>query len=117
MRPNNCIIMNNLSAASNQTSTVQWTDTIVRVSFQVVNSGTSTGTLQLQASDDQAIGLPANQFTPTNWFNVGGTVSVTGAGVFVVTQQEVAYEYLKLVFTSSVPGTGTLLARMKSFSL
>jgi hypothetical protein len=108
--------MNNLNSATNQNSTPQWTDTIVRASFQIVNTGTSTGSVQLQGSNDQAIGLPANQFTPTNWFNIGSAVTINAAGVFSIAEQELCYEYLQLVYTVNSAGVGSLLARMKSFS-
>lgn len=102
----------------------QWSNGIVRASFQAVVTGsTATGTLQLQVSNDIPIGLPANQFVPTNWTNLGTSVAVAAAGVFFVPAIasnvgyiETCYEYMRVNWTdgSSGANTGTVICRMKS---
>lgn len=104
------------SAYGNLNSIAQWADNIVRCTFQVVASGTAAGTLQIQASNDQAFGLPANQFQPTNWFNVGTAATIAGAGAYEVGDVfktsviplECSYEYLRLTFVSTKAGVQTI---------
>lgn len=119
MRPVNCQI---LSAAANadQNSNPQWAQDIVRASFQAVVTGsTASGTLQLQFSNDQAVGVAPNKFVPTNWSNLGSSVSVAASGVYSISEVECSYEYLRLVWTDSSSGTnnGTVTARMKAQAL
>lgn len=110
MRPNNNQIFSSLPVVSNQTSLPQWSDMIVRASFQVVVAGTNTGgTLQVQVSNDQAVGLPANQYVPTNWSNLGSSVAVSGGNaVYLISEIEMSYEYVRLVYTNTVAGVQTV---------
>lgn len=135
LRANNDLIIGTQSngivvgtpASANINSIPQWTDQIVRASFQAVVTGsTSTGTLQLQVSDDKAVGLPANQFVPTNWTNLGSSVAVAAAGIFWVPAisgttgyVECSYEYMRVVWTdgSSGANNGSVICRMKSMAL
>lgn len=125
MRPNNNPLpfagnLFSVPANINQASLAQWAWDIVLASFQLVATGTAAGTIQIQASDDKAIGLPANQFQPTNWNNIGTPVTVSGAGSYLVPSgTEISYEYLRLVYTDASGGsaTGNISARMKSNAL
>lgn len=127
MRPQNDLILGTQGAASitgvstgaNQNSIPQWTDQIVRTSFQTITTGTCAGTIQIQISDDKSVGLPANQFVPTNWSNLGTPTTVTIAGVYNTGYLECSYEYMRLVWTDTSSGTntGTVQARMKSMAL
>ncbi len=94
--------------ASNQASIAQWATDIIRASFQVVATGTPTGSIQAQASNDFAYGLPRNQFQPTNWSNIGSSVAVTAAGAYLIPEIECSYEYLRLIYTSTATGVQTI---------
>lgn len=119
MRPNNNPILTAVAANSNQSSQAQWAWDMVRASFQLVATGTAAGTIQIQASNDKSVGLPPNQFQPTNWSNIGSSVTVSGAGAYIVPELELSYEYVRLVYTDTSGGsaTGTLSARIKSMAL
>lgn len=122
MRPSNSLVINAASAAANKNSVPLWADNIVRVSFQVVASNSSAaGTIQVQVSDDQSVGLPANQFIPTNWANLGSPVTLTGSSSLnaLVPAIEVAYEYIRIVYTDTTgaTATGTISARAKAIAL
>lgn len=120
MLPNNDLIMSNLATSANQTSKIQWSQKIVRASFQIVVTGSaSAGSLQLQWSNDLAIGNFPWIFIPTNWTNLGTSVAVSGAAVLSIPLTELSYEYLQLIYTdtSSGAGNGVLNARMKSMGL
>lgn len=119
MRPNNFAILPAAAANATQTSLCAWAYDIVRASFQLVATGTAAGTIQVQISNDQAVGAPAGQYAPTNWSDLGTTVAVAGAGVYTVPAVECAYEYIRVVYTDTSSGsaTGTVAVRMKSMGL
>jgi hypothetical protein len=126
MRPNNSIIVSggNASTASFVSTVIYATD-IVRASFQIfVSSGSANGTIQLQASNQQATGAPANQFIPTQWSVVGSSTTVICSSTatiktFLLPSTELSYEYLRIVFTDSVAAAspGLVNVRMKSIGL
>lgn len=92
---------------ANIASAPLWADNILRASFQFVFTGTPTGTLQLQWSNDMSTGLPANQFVPANWTNLGSSVAVAAAGIFAIPYQEFCYEYLRVLYTDGSSGAST----------
>lgn len=109
MIPNNNPLFTSLAALNDQTSGPQWSEKIVRASFQLVTTDASAdGTIQVQASNDQAYGAPANQFQPTNWNNLGSPVTVSGLGSFLIPEFECSYEYLRLVWLSTATGAQTV---------
>ncbi len=108
MRPNNNPLLTAATATSNQNSVAQWSENIIRASFQLVSTGTAAGTIQIEASNDQAYGLPPNQFQPTNWSSIGSPVTVTGSPAkFLVPLIELSYEYIRLTYVSTVTGVQT----------
>ena len=124
MRPNNSLITNNISNSASFNSGVVWANDIVRSSFQIVcGSGSAAGLAQLQASNDIAVGLPPNQFIPTNWSNVGTAsvlCSTTASNrAFLITETECSYEYLRVQWTDLSGGSanGLVSIRMKSIGL
>lgn len=124
MRPNNALVVSGQSVGTASfLSGAFWIQDVVRASFQaVVSSGTFNGSLTLQVSNDQAIGLPANQFQPTNWSTLGSVtvVASTSAGaVLLIQQAELAYEYARIQFTAGNGGAalGTVNIRMKCFGI
>lgn len=120
MRANNNLILSALPASANQVSNPQWSDNIVRASFQFLATDSSAaGTLQAQGSNDHAVGLPPNQFVPANWNNIGSPVTVAGKGPYLIPAIECSYEYLRVTYTDTSSGMaiGTISIRMKSMAL
>lgn len=127
MRPVTTTIMNALPVNATQSAVVYATD-IVRFSVQAVVTGTPTGTLQLQFSNDKPVGKTPSTFIPTHWTNLGASVAVGAAGTFAVPAAasapwfnavESSYAYLQLVYadTSGGTATGTVTANMEVKSL
>lgn len=108
-----------VSTGANQSSTAQYATDIVRVSFQVVITGSVEGEIQVQASLDKPIGAPINQFQPTNWGNVGPAITANAAGVYIIPSLECGYSFIRLSFFDGSGGTstGSLVARIESKSL
>lgn len=119
MRPNNCQVIPATIANAAINSSVVWADDIVRASFQAIVAGTVNGAIQVQVSNEQAVGLPANQYQPANWTNLGTTVALTSAGSYFVPLFESCYEYIRVVYSDSSGGTatGSVAVRMKSLGL
>lgn len=119
MRPNNNPVLTNVSASGTISSNAQWSDMIIRFSFQAVVTGSASGTIIAQASNDFFVGAPPNQFKPTNWSNIGSSVTVTNTGVYIIPEIESSYEYIRLTYTDTSGGTatGSISARMKSCAL
>lgn len=119
MRPNNSLIIPSQVANLSINSTPVWADCIVRASVQAVVTGTVNGAIQLQVSNEQAFGAPANQFVPTNWSDLGSSIPLTSAGSYSIPLFESSYEYLRVVYADASSGsaTGTVAVRIKSMGL
>lgn len=116
MRPNKVLAINGLSAAVDQVSGAIPTDFVVNASVQVVTTGTSTGTLKIQMSND--IGPPVGtlgQPAPTNWSDIASiTVSVTAAGAVNIPKFDTCYGYIRAVWTHTNAASGTLSVTIKT---
>lgn len=95
------------SVSASLASIAQWATDIVRASFQVVITGSANGSLQVQFSNDFAVGTPRNTFQPTNWNNIGNAIFVSGAGSYALPSVECSYEYIRVIYTDSSNGTAT----------
>ncbi len=89
---------------------------LINASFQTINSDTDVeGTVKIQASNDLP---PAGQlapFTPTNWSDIPNATSAVAAGVGpVIVLQNMAYQFVRAVFTKTVDGTGTMSVTMNA---
>lgn len=131
MRPSNSSIIVNGAVGSANSLTINsvnvWAWDIVRCSTQIyISSGSAVGSVQLQGSNQRALGAPANQFIPTLWNNIGSgsglsSISVTGSAgsVFMLQSMETSYEYLRCVYTNSSGSlaVGVIQANMKAFGV
>lgn len=126
MRPSNSQFLTNgiVGSASFSISSAIYTDCIVRASFQfTVASGSCAGTFNIQGSNDQSFGVPANQFTPTNWNTITSVTVVASSTAlvrsFLIPATELAYEYLRVNFTDNSGGSanGLVNGRCKAIGL
>ena len=114
MKPAIIPAMSNLSAATTQHSSAITGDQVVQCSVQAVVTGTSTGTLFLEFSDDITDPTVSIQ-TPTNWSPVpSATVAIAGAGVYAIPVTEMCYGHFRLSFTAGNAATGTISANIKT---
>jgi hypothetical protein len=65
-------------------------------------SGVTSGTMVIQASNDHPV---ASGATPTNWTQIA-TVTISGAGAFMIPTTAICYEYVRILYTGS--GTATV---------
>lgn len=78
-------------------------------SAQITATGSAGGTLKLQASNDNF----ATGAAPTNFTDISGaTVTVTGAGAFLIPKLDICYQWIQVVYTNT--GTGTISVVVKA---
>lgn len=98
-----------VSAAENGNSNAIKTDQLFKVSAQVISgSGTSSGTVQLQVSNDVVHrGITPE---PTNWSNLGSAITISGAAIQLITATDICYNWLRAVFTDTFNNVSTITA-------
>lgn len=107
-------IINAADASVNQVSAAIPTENMLYISVQVVMTGSSSGALKLQASND-VIPVTNPLTAPTNWADISGaTVTLTGtAGVFLIPLTNLCYQYVRAVYTHNNGSAGTITATAK----
>lgn len=108
----NIPIVTNGDMSSSINSTPINLDSIVTYSVQAVFTGTPSGTLQLQGSNDNVLtGDPMNA-TPTNWTVIVDSISgISTAGTYTVNVEIPGYSWVRLQYVRTA-GSGTLNARI-----
>lgn len=118
MLPNTTNNIKSASAAVNQTGTVLLAYRVASVSAQAVVTGTSTGTLNIQASNDISPVLDSNgKPDPTNWSNIPtvGTVAIAGAGVYLIPSFPICYNFLRTSFVATNAASGTINVNVQTY--
>ncbi len=74
----------------------------------IFSDAASTGTIQLQGSNDVSDAGTQMPFVPTNWANIpSGSVAVTAGGVVAVEKPNLCYQWVRAVWTRTA-GAGTI---------
>lgn len=110
----NILVVDAADASASVTSDPIDVRDLVIGSIQVVFTGSTAGTVKLQASNDvyQFLKQPSPQPAPTNWTDVdNSSQSVSGAGTVMYNLTSMGYDILRIVYTRA-SGTGTMSARM-----
>jgi hypothetical protein len=88
------------------------TNQIINSSYHfVLSDNTAAGVCSLQASNDICqVGQNAQNFVVTNWVAIpGATVTLAaGAKQALISLDESAFRWVRAVYTSTTPGTGTV---------
>jgi hypothetical protein len=106
MRVNNDPFILNQVLNANFNSVPQQLNQVFGYSIQGVITGTPTGTVELQMSDDPNSG---NVF-PVNWTVITGTSqSIAAAGTFAYNVSDVGYTWVRLVYTDGSSGSSTAI--------
>jgi len=97
---------------------IRFTD---NVSYQItVTTSSSVGTFSVQVSDDYAVGLGPEVANPGTWntLTLSGIPTVAGANdIISISLNQLPYLAIRLVYTSSVAGSGTCTAYITSKQL
>lgn len=88
-------------------------DQLVSASFQsIFTDTTAAGTVQIQASNDLVNDLPGSS-PPTNWTNIPSATATVTAGVApYIFLPSLAYRHMRVLYTSTTPGTGTFIVNI-----
>lgn len=107
-----------LSAASNASANGSALDTnqAINISFQVVTTSTAAGAVKIQASNDNSAAAGYRQpFTPTHWSDIPNATATVVAGVApMIVLSNVAFQYVRAVFTSSGGGDPDVLITVQA---
>lgn len=114
MKNSNTLCMNALSAAADQAGPALDASLVVAASAQAVVTGTSTGTLKFQFSND-----PPGSVGPTTWIDLpaASQIAIAGAGSYSIPKFDCSYQWLRLFFahTNAAAGTITVRSNTKGF--
>lgn len=115
MRTVNRTVSSNILLNTNYNSPYQQLKNIYTYSIAAIITGTPTGTIALQASNDPETNDTQNNSTnlpptvaPTNWVTItGSTFTLTAAGETLFNVDAVGYNYVRVTYTDTSGGTST----------
>lgn len=108
MRTFNEKILTSIILSANRTSTFVPLKNILMFCIQAIITGTPTGTIKLQASADPETNDTIPLTAPTNWVDIANSsVSVSAAGGTMWNVSDVAYNYVRVVYTDGSSGSST----------
>lgn len=94
---------------------------IVSASFQAFcGDATANGTIKIQASNDNpaSSGTARAVFVPTNWTDIpSASASITSGASVIIPIYNMAYSYIRAVYTRSSGGSSTITVAMNSLSI
>lgn len=110
MKPLNDVALNAVAISGTATNNSNPVDGsfLIAGSAQAVVTGTATGTLKLQYSNDApGVGSPAN------WSDIpSASVAVSGAGVYAIAKLDLCYQWIRATYTNAT-NTGVLTVTIK----
>lgn len=115
MRTFNKQIATALALNTNRNSDYVPLKNIYLYSIMVIITGTPTGSIKLQASNDPETNdtVPLSDAPPVNWADIANTsVNVSAAGNTFYNVTDVAYNYVRVVYTDTSSGASTATAKI-----
>jgi hypothetical protein len=107
MRNLNVVNINAADASVDQNGTVVSGAQLFALSMQAVSTGSSTGTVKIQFSND--VVDPTNVPVPTNWSDLTGqSIAIGAAAVVSLPKFDVCYAWLRAVYTHNNGSAGTI---------
>jgi hypothetical protein len=106
------------SDASSQNGVQIDTNQILAASFQAVfGDSTAGGTVQVQMSNDIYNSAYLQTFTVSNWTNIpSASATVTAGASVVISVPQMCYRWIRVIYTSTTPGTSTINVNMNALS-
>jgi len=119
MRNINCNILS-ADDDTSQTGSKVDSNQLVSASFSVVfGDGTANGTIKIQASNDpfNARYNAVNNFTPTNWVDIPSmSATITSGSPAIISIPNMAYRWVRAVWTRTSGGSTTINVNMDALS-
>ena len=108
MREARLTVFNAVDASIDETSAAINAEQMSAISAIATVTGTSTGTLAMQVSNDAGP-------TPANWVTIpSATAAISGANTYIIPTQGISYEWVRIIFTHTNAAAGTLTVSTKS---
>lgn len=119
MRPNNNQNIVSADASVNENGLTLPAQNILYVSAQCISTGTSTGTVNIQMSNDppeNCIASSTGQLQPTNWTNIPtvGTVAITAASVTIIPVFQVCAQFIRAQYVKNNAEAGTITVNLQT---
>jgi len=113
MRPNTSTNISASNAATTNGSVIL-IQNVFAVSAQAINTGTPTGSVKLQASNDPVKGLATDSngnLVPVNWTDIANTsTSISAAGSVLIPKVDVCYQWLRAVYIDTATNSSEVTA-------
>lgn len=109
MRPANplALVLADATVASVTSVPIDTTSWVACSCVGVAVGATITGALKFQVSNDPPI---SNPLAIVNWVDCTQTVSITGAGSFLIPKFDVSYNWMRIVYTKSTSVAGAKIS-------
>lgn len=117
MRSNVNVNINVLDASVNENGSVIPAQQLVYCSAQCISTGSSTGTVQLQVSNDPVAKLSVDSKgnpIPVNWSSLGTAATITAGSVVYVAEQQICAQFLRAVYTKNNGSAGTITVNINT---
>lgn len=92
---------------------------MISASFQLsFGDSVAAGSFIVQASNDIFDTRYLDSiFTPVNWSNVGTATTVAAGATGLILLAQTSYRWLRVLYTSTIPGTSTVIVNINSLSM
>lgn len=109
MKYTRCTLLSPTADAASVTSAPFDLNQIYKLSAQVVvGTGTATGTLKIQVSNDPVpVGYIFQDTGFVNWSDLMPEMAIDSSGAFLYAEMDMCYRALRFVYTNTDPGPGT----------
>lgn len=117
MRSNVSANINALDASKDEAGVAIPIQQIYAVSAQIVSTGSSTGTVTIQVSNDPVniCTVDANgKFVPVNWSNLATAITVTAASITQLAKTDVCNQWLRAIYTHNNGSAGTITVNINT---
>jgi hypothetical protein len=117
MRSNVSTNINAADASVNASGSIIDVNQVFMISAQCISTGSSTGSVQLQISNDLRANLAtdANGYPiPVNWSSLGSPATVTAGSVTYIAATQVCGQFVRALYTKNNGSAGTITVNINT---
>lgn len=117
MRPNVNVNISAADASIDEVGSVIPAQQLIYCSAQCISTGSSTGSVQLQVSNDPVKTLSVDSSgnpIPVNWSNLGTAATVTAGSVTYIPATQVSAQFLRAIYTHNNGSAGTITVNINT---
>lgn len=114
MRPSNVVIFSAKDASVNQAYVPISAQFFTQCSVQGVVTGSSTGTIKVQVSNDPSV----DSSKVVNWSDLpSATATLSAAGTFLVPKTDLCFNWIQVIYTKNNGSAGTITANLHAWGI